>query len=176
MLRPRISLRICPCRKLLVIQAPIARGAVSTRARFNAAATVSGPVPPAISRVFMPSRGSSSRRHIPGVNSGANAPATRAFQSAGFFPAANAFQHQPAHDLMRLMERRAVARQRFGEIRRHHPAFFRGVGGHPGRKHHRFGDDRAPFRDSRSPGRQLRTAALCLPACRGCRSSAGPSW
>ena len=41
------------------------------RAAINAAATVSGPVPPSISRVFMPSRGSS-RRAMSGVNSGAN--------------------------------------------------------------------------------------------------------
>ena len=39
------------------------------------------------------------------------------------FAGANAFEHQPAHQLMRLMERSSGARQCFGEIRRHHPAF-----------------------------------------------------
>src|SRR5665213_1034871 len=62
------------------------RFASRTRTAINAAATVSGPVPPSISRVFMPSRGSS-RLATSGVNSGANCASVSAFQSAGFFPA-----------------------------------------------------------------------------------------
>src|ERR1019366_3152802 len=62
-----------------------AKFARRTCAVMSAAWTVSGPVPPGISRVFMPSRGSS-RRAISGVNSGAKAARDWAFQSAGFLP------------------------------------------------------------------------------------------
>src|SRR6185437_579799 len=55
------------------------------RASSSAAATAFGPVPPVISRVFMPSR-ASRYRAISGVNSGAKAARVSPFQSPGFLP------------------------------------------------------------------------------------------
>src|SRR5690606_27200233 len=57
-----------------------------SRAERRAAATAAGPVPPRISRVFIPSDGFISAI-ISGLNAGSNCTRASAVQSAGFLPA-----------------------------------------------------------------------------------------
>ena len=79
---------------------------------------------PAIRATSCPSCGSSSAAISP-VNSGANCAHLFGRPIRRLLAGAHAFQHEASHNLMRLVERRAGARQRFRQIGRHHPAFFR---------------------------------------------------
>ena len=59
------------------------------------------------------------------MNSGAKRCISSAVQSAGFLPLRTLSSTKRPHNLVRLVERRAGARQRFGQVGGHHPAFLR---------------------------------------------------